>query len=109
MGVQEYPKTKLNRVVRHPERASYTLDDVKEIFSECLTMSLSYMIEDGYPAQQTMIGVMAQYDESEPYAMYLHGYVSGRFMRAAKNPIKVSVGCSILDGIVLAYAPFNHT
>ena len=64
-----------------------------------------------------MIGVMGSYeypssDINEPLECYLHGYVSARLMRLAKNSEKgfpVSVAATKVDGLVLSLTPNSHS
>lgn len=64
-----------------------------------------------------MIGVMGSYDYpssgiDEPLDCYLHGYVSSRLMRLAKNSEKglaVCVAATKVDGLVLALTPNSHS
>ncbi len=64
-----------------------------------------------------MIGVMGSYefpssDINEPLDCYLHGYVSARLMRLAKNSEKglpVSIGATKVDGLVLSLTPNSHS
>ena len=64
-----------------------------------------------------MIGVMASYehpsaDIDEPLDCYVHGYVSSRLMKLAKESaegLPVTVCATKVDGYVLALTPFSHS
>ena len=60
----EYKKTKLNGIVRYSDKASYALDDVLSIVDSCLCIHLSYVLDDGYPAMQPMIGGLSMVYDS---------------------------------------------
>lgn len=64
-----------------------------------------------------MIGVMGSYEYpsasiEEPLDCYLHGYVSSRLMRLARdspNGLPVCVAATKVDGLVLALTPNSHS
>jgi uncharacterized protein len=64
-----------------------------------------------------MIGVMGSYeypssDINEPLDCYLHGYVSSRIMRIARESekgIPVSIAATKVDGLVLSLTPNSHS
>lgn len=64
-----------------------------------------------------MIGVMASYEYpsssiEEPLDCYLHGYVSARLMRLAKNSergLPVCIAATKVDGLVLSLTPNSHS
>lgn len=64
-----------------------------------------------------MIGVMGSFDYpsadiSEPLDCYLHGYVSARLMRLARDSEKgvpVTVAATKVDGLVLSLTPNSHS
>lgn len=64
-----------------------------------------------------MIGVMGSYeypssDINEPQDCYLHGYVSSRIMRLARESekgIPVSIAATKVDGLVLSLTPNSHS
>jgi uncharacterized protein len=73
--------------------------------------------DDPFPAILPMIGVMGSYEYpsssiNEPMDCYLHGYVSARLMRLAKNSEKglpVSIAATKVDGLVLSLTPNSHS
>ena len=64
-----------------------------------------------------MIGVMGSFDYpssdiNEPQDCYLHGYVSSRIMRLARESEKgvpVSIAATKVDGLVLSLTPNSHS
>ena len=64
-----------------------------------------------------MIGIMGSYeypssDINEPMDCYLHGYVSSRIMRLARESekgIPVSIAATKVDGLVLSLTPNSHS
>jgi uncharacterized protein len=64
-----------------------------------------------------MIGVMGSFDFpsadiNEPMDCYLHGYVSSRIMRIARDSEKgvpVSIAATKVDGLVLSLTPNSHS
>ena len=64
-----------------------------------------------------MIGVMGSFeypssDINEPMDCYLHGYVSSRIMRLAKDSekgIPISIAATKVDGLVLSLTPNSHS
>jgi hypothetical protein len=64
-----------------------------------------------------MIGVMGSFefpssDINEPMDCYLHGYVSSRIMRIARDSEKgvpVSIAATKVDGLVLSLTPNSHS
>lgn len=64
-----------------------------------------------------MIGIMGSFDYpssgiDEPLDCYLHGYVSSRIMRLARESdkgIPVSIAATKVDGLVLSLTPNSHS
>jgi uncharacterized protein len=73
--------------------------------------------DDPFPALLPMIGVMGSFeypsaDISEPLDCYLHGYVSARLMRLARESEKgvpVAIAATRVDGLVLSLTPNSHS
>ena len=73
--------------------------------------------DEPFPAILPMIGVMASYehpsaDIDEPLDCYVHGYVTARLMKLAKDSaegLPVTVCATKVDGYVLALTPFSHS
>lgn len=64
-----------------------------------------------YPAILPMIGCMSGKEEetgSDRPSLYLHGYVSSRFMKQGGGT-PVCVAATIMDGLVLALTPNHHS
>lgn len=73
--------------------------------------------DDPFPALLPMIGVMGSFefpsaDINEPLDCYLHGYVSARIMRLARDSdkgIPVTIAATKVDGLVLSLTPNSHS
>lgn len=82
-----------------------------------LHVSFAPSPEDPFPAILPMIGVMGSYEYpsasiDEPLDCYLHGYVSARLMRLARNSEKglpVCIAATKVDGLVLSLTPNSHS
>jgi uncharacterized protein len=73
--------------------------------------------DDPFPALLPMIGVMGSFeypsaDINEPLDCYLHGYVSARLMRLARDSekgIPVTIAATQVNGLVLSLTPNSHS
>ncbi|KAL8997519.1 MAG: hypothetical protein Q9169_003214 [Polycauliona sp. 2 TL-2023] len=117
-----YPKEKGNTVHRLDERAKYDLHAIHHIVNSTPVLHVSFNAPDPaqgpFPAILPMIGQMGSF--SRPSAglddtldCYLHGYVSSRLMRIARdNPaqgLPVTIAATKCDGLVLSLTPFSHS
>ncbi|MFO0574132.1 MAG: GNAT family N-acetyltransferase [Polyangia bacterium] len=96
------PKTPRTTLRRHPERGSHERAAIHAILDEALLCHVGIAV-DGQPYVIPMLH--ARIDD----ALYLHGAVASRLLRAlaAGSPIAVTV--TLLDGLVLARSAFHHS
>ncbi|KAF8448588.1 hypothetical protein BGX38DRAFT_1188649 [Terfezia claveryi] len=120
--VLTYPKTPTNTVKRLNERAAYDTTTINTIVNSCPLVHVSFIdippnCPHSLPFILPMIGRMGSYaypssSLSDPLDLYLHGYVSSRFVvlsRSSPGGLQVCVAATKLDGLVLALTPFNHS
>ncbi|KAK5946302.1 hypothetical protein PMZ80_000444 [Knufia obscura] len=115
----EYPKKQHNTVKRYNDRGTYELGPIHTVVNNSLVVHVSFAPnpDDAFPAILPMIGVMASYDHpsssiDEPLDCYLHGYVSSRLMRLARDSEKglpVCIAATKVDGLVLSLTPNSHS
>ena len=134
----EYPKKKANKLNRYDSRGTqakirdlriyeltcigtYDLGQIHSIVNSTKVLHVSFPPDNEstnpFPALLPMIGVMGSYDYpssaiDEPLDCYLHGYVSSRLMRLAKDSEKglpVSIAATSVDGLVLSLTPNSHS
>jgi nitroimidazol reductase NimA-like FMN-containing flavoprotein (pyridoxamine 5'-phosphate oxidase superfamily) len=116
----EYPKEAINTVKRENDRAVYALKTIHHIVNSCQILHVSFNTpSQPFPVILPMIGQMGSFDRpsadiSDPLDLYLHGYVSSRFVNlgresGAEKGLPVCVAASHVDGLVLALTPFSHS
>lgn len=135
----EYPKKQQNTVKRYNDRGkcftflrdlctliadwthpgTYELGPIHSVVNNSLVVHVSFAPgpDDAFPAILPMIGVMASYEYpsssiDEPLDCYLHGYVSSRLMRLARDSDKglpVCIAATKVDGLVLSLTPNSHS
>ncbi|KAM0562814.1 hypothetical protein ACHAPJ_001654 [Fusarium lateritium] len=116
----EYPKEAINTVKRENDRAVYALKTIHHIVNSCQILHVSFNTpSQPFPVILPMIGQMGSFDRpsadiSDPLDLYLHGYVSSRFMNLgrgadAEEGLPVCVAASHVDGLVLALSTFSHS
>lgn len=115
----EYPKRARNTVKRYDSRASYDVGTIHQIINTTPVLHVSFPPggDDPFPALLPMIGVMGSFeypsaDINEPLDCYLHGYVSARLMRLARDSekgIPVTIAATKVDGLVLSLTPNSHS
>jgi len=98
---------------------TYDLGEIHSIINSTpvLHVSFSPSPEDPFPAILPMIGVMGSFEFpsssiDEPLDCYLHGYVSARLTRLARespNGLPVSIAATKVDGFVLSLTPNSHS
>ncbi|KAJ9607071.1 hypothetical protein H2200_008143 [Cladophialophora chaetospira] len=113
----EYPKKPQNTVKRY--NRTYDLGAIHSIINTTSVLHVSFApsADDPFPAILPMIGVMGSYEYpssgiDEPLDCYLHGYVSSRIMRVARESEKglaLCVAATKVDGIVLSLTPNSHS
>ncbi|KAM0247017.1 hypothetical protein ACHAP5_004297 [Fusarium lateritium] len=116
----EYPREAINTVKRENDRAVYALKTIHHIVNSCQILHVSFNTpSQPFPVILPMIGQMGSFDRpsadiSDPLDLYLHGYVSSRFVNlgrdaGAEKGLPVSVAASHVDGLVLALSSFSHS
>ncbi|KAF8994034.1 hypothetical protein BDQ17DRAFT_1392479 [Cyathus striatus] len=121
----QYDKTHRSTVNRLKQRAVYDQDFIHGIIDATPVLHVSFMPtsadEDPFPTILPMLGCIGTYTSSNstgsyPAAIYLHGYVSSRLMKLPSSSedeglqgTPVCVAASLMDGVVLALTPFNHS
>jgi uncharacterized protein len=94
--------TPRTRVVREPQRAVYDRDAVNQILDEALFCHVGFVV-DGQPYV-----IPTSYGRDED-ALYIHGSVASRMLRHLDQGVPVCVTVTLVDGLVLARAVFNHS
>ncbi|KAL9640639.1 MAG: hypothetical protein Q9204_000628 [Flavoplaca sp. TL-2023a] len=117
-----YPKERGNTIHRESERARYDLHTIHSIINTTPVLHVSFNVVDPgqkpFPAILPMIGEMGSF--SHPSAgledildCYLHGYVSSRVMKIARENsdegLPVTIAATKCDGLVLSLTPFSHS
>lgn len=129
----EYPKKTQNTVKRYAPRGksrdtewtalrrqgTYELGPIHAVVNSARVLHVSFAAppEEPFPAILPMIGVMGSYEYpsasvDEPLDCYLHGYVSARLMRLARDSEKglpVCIAATKVDGLVLSLTPNSHS
>ena len=97
-----FARTGRNRLVRKPERGRYEREAIYRIVDEGLLCHVGF-VQDGQPF------VIPTLHARDGDTLLLHGSSASRLMRhlGAGHPACVTV--TLLDGIVLARASFNHS
>ncbi len=117
-----YPKERGNTVHRDNQRARYDLRTIHSIINSTPVLHLSFNVTDPaqgpFPAILPMIGQMGSFSHpsaglDESLDCYLHGYVSSRVMRIAREDhakgLPVTIAATKCDGLVLSLTPFSHS
>src|SRR6266850_5824778 len=101
--MSQFPITDKTGITRLAKRGSYDKETIYSILDEALFCTLAYAI-DGQ-AFQIPTGFVRLGD-----AVYLHGSVGSHYLRElATKKIPVSIGATLIDGIVLARSAFHHS
>jgi hypothetical protein len=95
-------KTPRTTLRRHPERGSHERAAVHAIIDEALLCHVGIAV-DGQPFVLPMLH--ARIDD----ALYLHGAVASRLLRALAAQSPIAVTFTLLDGLVLARSAFHHS
>ncbi|KAI0113087.1 hypothetical protein F4814DRAFT_449535 [Daldinia grandis] len=123
----EYPKQPYNKVNRYDSRATYALETIHRIVNACPILHISFAVPNSpFPTILPMIGQMGSFDRpsadtGDVLELYLHGYVSSRFMNLSRNAtndtaspgeeegLPICVAASQVDGLVLSLTPNSHS
>ncbi|KAL8787162.1 MAG: hypothetical protein Q9213_002378 [Squamulea squamosa] len=117
-----YPKEGGNTVHRLSQRARYDLRTIHSIINDTAVLHVSFNAADSdqgpFPAILPMIGQMGSFshpsaDLDDTLDCYLHGYVTSRLMRTAREDqgegLPVTIAATKCDGFVLSLTPFSHS
>jgi hypothetical protein len=94
--------TPRTRVVRQPQRAVYDRDAINQILDEALLCYVSFVAN----SQPFVIPMNYGRDGD---ALYIHGSPASRMLRQLDQGVPVCVTVTLVDGLVLARAIFNHS
>jgi len=96
-------KTERTRVRRFPKRGAYDRETIDEILDAALVGHLAFSAADGQPyaipTLQARVG-----DE-----VWVHGSSASRTLRTVGEGIPACLTVTLVDGLVLARAIFNHS
>jgi hypothetical protein len=90
------------RVRRLPERAVYDADVIRAIVDEALICHVGF-VHDGYPV------VIPTIHARSVDTLYFHGSPASRMLRNMKQGTEVCVTITLVDGLVMARAPFHSS
>jgi len=101
--MSEFQKTGRNTITRLPKRGVYDKEVVYSILDEALYCTIAYARKG--QAFQVPTGFCRIGDK-----IYLHGSVGSFYMRELANKkLPVTIGVTLIDGIVLARSAFHHS
>lgn len=100
-GVAE-PSSERTRVRRHPDRASYEMEDVLQILDEGLICHLGFVVDDQPYVVPTMYARSGE-------QLFIHGSPLSRMLSTAADGVPLCLTVTMLDGLVLARSVFNHS
>ena len=89
-------------VKRHPERGVYDRATIDAILDEALICHVGF-VADGQPF------VIPTIHARDGDTLYLHGSPGSRMLRTLKDGLDLCVTATLLDGLVLARAVYNHS
>ncbi|MGN6362296.1 MAG: pyridoxamine 5'-phosphate oxidase family protein [Thermomicrobiales bacterium] len=97
-----FPRTRRNKVIRHPERGQYERAEIYQIVDEALICHVGF-VQDEQPF------VLPTLHARDGDTLLLHGSSASRLMKhvGAGHPVCVTV--TLVDGLVLARSVFNHS
>ena len=101
--MSEFQKTDRTTITRLPKRGTYDKETIYSILDEALFCTVAYASEEG--PFQIPTGFCRVNDK-----IYLHGSVGSFYLREILNKkLTVSIGATLIDGIVLARSAFHHS
>lgn len=100
--MKEYEKSKLNRVKRGANRATYDVEKINTILDAGFLCYVGY-IYDGKP-----ITIPMAYSRRED-KVYIHGSTANRMLLSILESGKTSITVMHLDGLVLARSGLHHS
>lgn len=87
---------------RHPERGAYDRATTDAILDEALICHLGFVV-DGQPY------VLPTIHARDGDVLFVHGSPGSRMLRQIRQGVDVCVTVTLLDGLVLARAVYNHS
>ena len=100
--MKEYPKSKLNRVKRGANRATYDVAQINDILDAGFIAFVSYTYEG------RAITIPMAYGREDD-KIYLHGSQGNRLLLSLLKEKKMSLTVMHLDGLVLARSGLHHS
>lgn len=101
--MSEFQKTGRTSITRLPKRGVYDKETVYAILDEALFCTIAYAGEEG--PFQIPTGFCRIGDR-----IYIHGSVGSFYLREIiSKKLTVSIGATLIDGIVLARSAFHHS
>lgn len=100
--MKEYPKSKLNRVKRGQNRATYDVEKINQILDAGFLCFASYVYKGG------AITIPMAYGKNDD-KIYLHGSQANRMLNALLEAKEASLTVMHLDGLVLARSGLHHS
>jgi uncharacterized protein len=100
--MDQIPVTPRTRLRRHPERGHTDRAALHAILDQGLVAHVAF-VADGQPFAIPMAYVRLG------DALYLHGALANRMLRAAAEGAELCVTVTLLDGLVLARSAFHHS
>ena len=111
-----------NTVRRSRQRAAYDYKTVHNVFNAASILHVAFLPaslnDDPFPTILPMLGTMCSFSDptgdpaTTPFDFYLHGHAASRLMKIPTDHpdgLPVCISAAILDGIVLALAPFHNS
>ena len=100
--MSDFPQTQRTTLKRLPKRGFYDRDVVYKILDEGFICHVSFAV-DGQPF--VIPTGYARIDDQ----LFIHGSQVSRMLRTLASGIDVSVGVTLIDGLVLARSAFHHS
>jgi len=100
--MKEYSKSKLNRVKRGQNRATYDVETINKI------LDAGFICYVGYVYEGKAISIPMAYGRNED-KLYLHGSQANRMLNVLLEAKEASLTVMHLDGLVLARSGLHHS
>jgi nitroimidazol reductase NimA-like FMN-containing flavoprotein (pyridoxamine 5'-phosphate oxidase superfamily) len=101
--MSEFPITPKTKITRLPKRGVYDKETIYAILDEALFCTVAFA-HAGQPFQ--IPTGFVRIDD----ILYIHGSVGSHYMRVlASQKVPVSIGATLIDGLVLARSAFHHS
>ena len=97
-----FTPTKRTRLKRFPQRASYERRTIYQILDEGFICHVGFIDSDHPVVIPTAYGRFGD-------ALYIHGSVASRMLRALERGTSICATVTLLDGLVLARSAFHHS